>query len=145
MLYHVPDRARAIAEIRRILQPEGRFYASTIGRDHMRKIGQLLHSIHPDVDDPHFLVQQLNTFRLENGATEIAQSFAHVETHRHERRLAVTETEPLMAYILSGRLKAVLSVEMQETLRERIEQEIMEQGAVRIDTVSGMFVASGVK
>jgi hypothetical protein len=68
-----------------------------------------------------------------------------VETHRHERRLAVTETEPLMAYILSGRLKAVLSVEMQETLRERIEQEIMEQGAVRIDTVSGMFVASGVK
>lgn len=145
MLYHVPDRAKAIAEIRRVLQPDGRFYASTIGRAHMRKIGELMRSVHPDIYDPHFLGNLLNTFRLENGDAEIAQSFAHVETHRHEKQLVVTETEPLMAYILSGRLKEVLSAEMQKTLRERIKQEIQEQGAIRIDTVSGMFIAYGIK
>ncbi len=29
MLYHVPDRAKALAEIRRVLKPGGRFYAAT--------------------------------------------------------------------------------------------------------------------
>lgn len=42
MLYHIPDLPRALAEIRRVLKPAGRFYASTIGREHMHELDELI-------------------------------------------------------------------------------------------------------
>lgn len=36
MLYHVPDRPKALAEIQRVLKPEGRLYASTVGNQHLQ-------------------------------------------------------------------------------------------------------------
>src|SRR5438128_5363777 len=38
MLYHVPDRPTALAEIRRVLKPGGHFYASTVGVNHLREL-----------------------------------------------------------------------------------------------------------
>src|SRR5215207_10478349 len=35
MLYHVPDRAKAIAEIRRVLKPTGTLYTATNGLKHL--------------------------------------------------------------------------------------------------------------
>ncbi len=42
MLYHVPDRPQALAEIRRVLRPGGRLYAATGGANHLREIGELV-------------------------------------------------------------------------------------------------------
>ena len=41
MLYHVADKARAFAELRRVLVPGGRLYAATNGTDHMRELRAL--------------------------------------------------------------------------------------------------------
>ncbi len=38
MLYHVPDRPKAIAEIKRVLKPGGRLIATTVGENHMNEI-----------------------------------------------------------------------------------------------------------
>src|SRR5271155_128117 len=38
MLYHVPDRALAIRDIRRVLKPSGAHYATTTGRAYMREV-----------------------------------------------------------------------------------------------------------
>jgi len=42
MLYHVPDRPRAFAEIRRVLVPGGAFHAATNGRGHLAELGALI-------------------------------------------------------------------------------------------------------
>ncbi len=38
MLYHVPDRPQALAEIRRVLRSAGRVFATTNGGDHLQEI-----------------------------------------------------------------------------------------------------------
>lgn len=49
ILYHVPDRNKAFSEIRRILKPGRRFYASTNGRDHLRELRELVRAFAPNI------------------------------------------------------------------------------------------------
>ena len=49
MLYHVPDRAKALGELRRILKPNGILFAATNGERHLTEIGELLRQA--DADD----------------------------------------------------------------------------------------------
>ena len=38
MLFHVPDRAKALAEMRRVLRPGGKLYTSTMGETHKKTL-----------------------------------------------------------------------------------------------------------
>jgi ubiquinone/menaquinone biosynthesis C-methylase UbiE len=42
MLYHVPDRGKAIGEMRRVLKPHGKLYVATLGSMHMYEVYELL-------------------------------------------------------------------------------------------------------
>jgi SAM-dependent methyltransferase len=104
MLYHVPDRARALSEIRRILKPDGRFYTSTVGEQHLQELGAML----AGVIGRHFFWGDASTertrhpFTLESGVLELAQWFSQVTISRHEDALMVTEAEPLLAYYIKS-------------------------------------------
>jgi ubiquinone/menaquinone biosynthesis C-methylase UbiE len=141
MLYHVPDRARAIAEIRRVLKPAGYFYASTSGVTHLQGIKQLAQRaglVSMGMPDEQ-------KFTLENGAEQLERSFENVQVERVENNaLLVTEVEPLFAFICSSCL--IAPTEAQErTLRGIIAQEIAERGAVHIPKDTGLFTAYGTK
>jgi len=56
------DRARAYAEVRRVLRPGGRFYAATNGAAHMREFDALIR----DAGTPPNVTRTIG-FRLENG------------------------------------------------------------------------------
>jgi ubiquinone/menaquinone biosynthesis C-methylase UbiE len=49
MLYHVPDRPRARAEIHRVLSPNGRLFAMTNGNKHMLELRGLVKGAVPDM------------------------------------------------------------------------------------------------
>jgi ubiquinone/menaquinone biosynthesis C-methylase UbiE len=140
MLYHVPDRARALAEMRRVLRPDGKLYTSTVGETHMQELFDLA-----DMFDPEGKLKSArgtNPFTLESGLPQVKRWFSGVTTHRYEDGLVVKNAKPLIAYILSlvdaqtvftgGRLKELV---------EYVEQEIATHGAVRITKDSGMFEA----
>jgi ubiquinone/menaquinone biosynthesis C-methylase UbiE len=140
MLYHVPDRARALAEVRRVLKPGGYFYATTNGEGNHQDITRL--KLQVGITTPNSVASA--PFSLENGVEQLGYQFAHIEMQRIENELVVTEAEPLMLFILSTMAKGEDAEKLQK-LRSLIEQEIDQKGAIRIKRDSGMFVAYGTK
>jgi SAM-dependent methyltransferase len=138
MLFHVPDRPQALSEIRRVLRPDGRFYASTVGVGHLCEIGELVRRFDPEII---FGIGDEANFTLESGAQQLAPHFSSVVLRRYEDALVVTEAEPLIAYILSGRVGASLEGGRAKELAIFIQGEFTEHGALHITKDAGLFEA----
>ena len=138
MLYHVPDRNKAFAEVRRVLKPAGTFYAATNGRDHLREISQMQERFGiPDTIGTH-----TDEFCMENGAEQLATWFANVSLRRYEDALRVTEVEPLVAFILSMSDAPSKEDARIEAWRGFIADELMRVKAFHITKSTGLFLAS---
>lgn len=124
MLYHVPDRDRALSEIRRILKPEGRFYTSTIGQAHLHEIADLVARFDPELST--WGAKSSDAFTLENGAAQLARWFDRVTLSRYEDALLVTEPAALADYVLSGRMG--LTVEERRAFTAFVKEEFQKRG-----------------
>ena len=133
MLYHVPERAKALAEIRRVLKPGGHFYASTNGLGHMHEIRELGRQLTGETGG-------IDTFgfNLENGAAQLEPFFTNIRLEHYENDLAVTQVEPLVAYVQSSQ---TLTEEQVAELSEFLEKEIEQHGAFHITKKTGLFIA----
>jgi ubiquinone/menaquinone biosynthesis C-methylase UbiE len=137
MLYHVPDREKAFAEIRRVLRPGGRLYAATNGQAHMRELREWVQRWTPNAS-----VWSI-TFDLENGREQLARWFAGVTLRRYEDALVITEAEPLIAYVRSGYAGSAFAGDRLAELTAFIEREIASRGTIRITKDAGLFEAWG--
>lgn len=144
MLYHVPDLAKGLSEIRRVLKPGGRLYAATNGEDNMRELSELMARFDPT--QPYDIAAVIAAFSLENGAALLEPYFSPVRLLRYEDGLAVTEPEPLVAYAASmGSLAGRFTEETLARFREFVKQEVADavgrEGAFRIRKSGGLFEA----
>jgi ubiquinone/menaquinone biosynthesis C-methylase UbiE len=138
MLYHVPDRKKAFAEIHRVLKAGGRFYASTNGRGHVHELSDLTSRF--DADLSSWGWHSPETFLLENGAAQMSQWFAQIALRRYEDSLIVTEAAPLVDYLLSGRIETV--VENRAEFAKFIDRELESCGGTfHVTKDSGIFEA----
>jgi ubiquinone/menaquinone biosynthesis C-methylase UbiE len=141
MLYHVPDRPGALAEIRRVLKPGGRLYASTTGAAHLREMGEMLRRFDPSLPTGWGALNE-ETFRLENGGEALAEWFEQVRLHRYEDALAVTEAELLVAFLLSMAAQPLIVGERRAEFTRFVEQALAAQGGtIHITKDSGLFEA----
>ncbi len=137
MLYHVPNRAKAIAEIHRILKPGGQFYAATNGKAHLKEMIAMFEQVGlPDV----FGTIHQGEFRLEDGADELHRQFPMVTLLRYPDALVVPKVEPLVAYARSVVKRGQAEAEL-DAFRRLVEAEIAARGAVHITKDSGLFIA----
>lgn len=139
-LYHVPDRARALAEIRRVLKPGGAFYASTIGERHLQEIRDLVARFDPDLSA--WGERPDHGFTLENGSAQLAQTFAEIIVHRYDDDLVVTDPDALGAYIFSGTLD--LPNDRRQDFAHFVNEAFQKRdGTFFITKDSGLFEACG--
>ncbi|MFT3892243.1 MAG: methyltransferase domain-containing protein [Anaerolineales bacterium] len=128
MLYHVPDRAKAFTQIKRVLKSGGYFFAATNGENHMREMTDWFRRIQSE----HVWGKPIAGFMLENGAEQLAQFFRSVSLSRYEDSLQVTELEPLMDYIRSMMRADELSEEELAKVQAELEKELKEKGRIFI-------------
>ncbi len=145
MLYHVPNRAAAYREFRRVLKPSGRLYAATISRSNMQELDELVKVFRPSHSQDHetgslISDRRLSTgFNLEHGASELARWFSSVTLHHYDDALVVPEAEPLVEYVRST---GYLQEDALAKFQRHVEAVIERHGPIRISKEVGMFEAS---
>ena len=135
MLYHVPDRPTAIAEIKRVLKPGGRLIATTIGKNHLKELAVWFR----EVNDA--FISFGNPFTLENGSEQLKQFFSQVTLSRIDDNLEITEIEPILAYIRSSMHATEVAEEKLIQLKQELEEKLAEKGMIYISKDSGLFEA----
>lgn len=136
MLYHVPDRQRALSEIRRVLRPGGSLHASTVGKRHMRELIDVIYG----PGTPTFGEQC--GFNCEQGAEELCQFFSKVDCYPDQGELRITDVQPVVAYALSSSPDSPLTDDQKLVqFVEWAEHTIREEGFIRVTTSSCLFKA----
>lgn len=130
MLYHVRDRPKGLAEIRRALVPGGVLHAAANGDGHMRQLDEL-------VGDDWEFTRLGDLFGLENGAAQLEAFFVDVTEERMESGLEVTEIEPLVAYVASSQ---TFHGDV-ERIRRDAEETFAREGVFRIESHPGVLHA----
>ena len=137
MLYHVPDRPKAIAEIKRVLKPGGHLIAATVGDHHLQEMMEILRKVHISKTWESYA----NPFTLESGLEQLKPFFPNVTMSRYEDNLHVTEIEPMMAYVRSSLRAADLSEDELAKVSVDLENDLKEKGKIFITKDSGLFEA----
>jgi ubiquinone/menaquinone biosynthesis C-methylase UbiE len=139
MLYHVPDRAAALAEFRRVLRPDARVAVATNGSSHLWELRQLL---------DRFLVRsgflransRVEAFDLDAAVREVSAHFEEVEEHRRDDTLVVTELDSLLSYIRSMVPAAEQDSPRLIELAEYLRREIGTKGSFTISVRAGVVL-----
>jgi len=138
MLYHVPDRKRALAEIRRVLKDDGRLMAATVGETHLKEMGAWIKRASIEPRQGKFT----QPFTLENGGDQLRAFFSNVTMDRYEDNLKVTEVAPLLDYIRSMISAEHLSAEELAKLESEFRAMLAKDGEIFITKDSGLFEAT---
>lgn len=138
MLYHVPDRKKALTEIKRVLKNGGCLIATTVGANHMKEMYGWLRRVNKNPRPDMFT----NPFTLESGLAQLQEVFPNVEKLQYVDHLRVTELDPLMNYICSSIPAEDISLPEFETLKKEFAAVLKKDCEMFISKDSGLFKAA---
>ena len=99
LIYHVPDRARAISELARVLAPGGTLVAVTMAEDNLAQVWELLGA-------PW---EREITFDRENGAAQLASYFESVERRDVDSTVTFPDVDAVRRFVAAQMTRAHLA------------------------------------
>ena len=137
MLYHLPDPARGVDELVRVLKPGGLAVIATNGRETMRKLFALKAAVFGGADRDELI----DGFSLERARPILAARFADVEFRPYEDTLRITEPADVFAYHTSSPPGETATQAEAAALREAIDAAFAAGGGALTVTKSvGVFL-----
>ncbi len=136
MLYHVPDRKKALAEIRRVLKEGGVLLAATVGTLHLHELYEWILRVEGSSPERFKL-----EFTLEDGEEQLQEYFPRVELSRYQDELRVTDVEIIKAYIRSMTSASELQEDQFQLLEKELDEMIKKSGEIYIKKDTGLFKA----
>jgi ubiquinone/menaquinone biosynthesis C-methylase UbiE len=135
MLYHVPILSKALAEVRRVLKPNGKFYCATYGEHGIVEyLSKLLgeYGVEDNVN---------KNFTLQNGAAILSSVFKNIKKVNYEDSLAVTNIADLVDYVYSLSSMSALSSQPREKIQTLLQNHMV-NGVLTVPKEYGMFIAN---
>ncbi|MBR6897923.1 MAG: methyltransferase domain-containing protein [Lachnospiraceae bacterium] len=141
VMFYVKDPGKALAQVKRVLKPGGRFICSTYGRDHMKEITQLCREFDSRISLSE--VELYENFGLETAQTRLERYFGSVDKKLYEDELRVTEVLPLVDYIMSchGNQHDFINERYGE-FKEFLSRKMRGSRYIRITKSAGMFICT---
>lgn len=139
VLFYLNDLNQGLKEICRVLKPNGVLYCSTYGSRHMKEITDIVQNFDSRINlSNHSLY---DVFGLENGECILKQYFTSVQRMDYQDSLEITESKPLIDYIMSchGNQNEILGPRLSE-FKEYIEELLQKDGKIVVTKQAGLFV-----
>lgn len=139
VLFYLNDLNQGLKEVSRVLKPNGVLYCSTYGSNHMKEITDIVQSFDSRINlSNHSLY---DVFGLENGESILKQYFTSVQRMDYQDSLEITESKPLIDYIMSchGNQNEILGPRLSE-FKEYIEELLQNDGKIVVTKQAGLFV-----
>jgi ubiquinone/menaquinone biosynthesis C-methylase UbiE len=138
MLYHVPDRARALGEIERVLRPGGRALLATYAWTHLLELRELTARF--GVQGAFLRASRSEAdFDLETAADEAEARFDAVRVERRTSALEIRAAAPLVAYVRSAQSAASPPSEANlARFAAHVEREIARSGSLHVGIAAGL-------
>jgi ubiquinone/menaquinone biosynthesis C-methylase UbiE len=144
MLYHVPNKRKALAEIRRVLKRDGIFYASTMRSNYMKEMIELIKDYRAKPHDRHETNPLIANFSIENGKEQLKDYFNEIALKIYENSLIINEAEPFINFIYScngiNEKKVILEKDERGVFLEFLKAKIKKTGDIVIPTDCGLFI-----
>jgi ubiquinone/menaquinone biosynthesis C-methylase UbiE len=138
MLYHLPDPAAGVAELARVVRPDGRVVCATNGPGQM----QPLWSLRAEVFGSGPVEPTVEAFGRETGAPILERCFGDVRWESYHDELHCTDVEDLVAYVCSSPPGEDATPEQLVALRAALSAALADgDGVLRVSKDTGCFVA----
>jgi ubiquinone/menaquinone biosynthesis C-methylase UbiE len=144
MLYHVPDRNKALSEIQRVLKKNGTFYATTFSKYYMKEMKEIISEYRAKPVKENATNDLIQNFSIEDGGEQLKKYFNNIVLKPYDNILIINEAEPFINFIYSTvgiqRDKIIFNEDEREPLTEFVKNIIERKGNISIPANSGLFI-----
>jgi SAM-dependent methyltransferase len=149
MLYHVPDIARALREMKRVVKVGGRVLITTNAADHSKRLEDLHRQAARDLGLTPTTEIGPERFALEH-LPLVRSVFPVVTLHRRPNAFLFPTAEAALRYYASGRVDSVEERRedgshrppLLQRMHELLEEILAREGVIRVSKDAGSFLAT---